>query len=136
MESILNSVKKLLGIDECSKEFDLDIMMNINAAIATLTQLGVGPPEGFIVTSKDDTYEDFIGDDQRFEHLKMYLYYKTKLGFDPPASTSVLECMKEMIKECEFRLNILVDPPDTFLNENNGEESDIDALHHTRGCRS
>lgn len=114
-ESILTSVKKLLGIEEECEEFDLDIAMNINAAIATLRQLGVGPMEGFFISNKNATYADYLGDDSKEVSLvKMYLFYKTKLGFDPPASSSVMECIKQMIAETEWRLNAQVDGPENF----------------------
>lgn len=112
--SILTSVKKLLGLAEENEEFDQDIIMNINSAILPLTQIGVGPKEGFIVTSKDDTYESWLGDMTHFQSVKMYLYYRTRLSFDPPTQTSVLECIKESIREIECRLSYQVDPPNTF----------------------
>lgn len=114
-DSILTSVKKLLGIEEDFVQFDLDIMININAAISTLSQIGVGPKHGFIVTSKTDTFEDFLGYNNKLVSMvKMYLFYKTRLGFDPPTSSAVLECLKQMIQETEWRLNVEVDPEDTF----------------------
>lgn len=108
-ESILVSTKKLLGAEELN-EFDEDIIMNINSAIFILTQLGVGPETGFTVTSAEDTYEDYLGKDSpAIPQVKMYIYYKTKLGFDPPASSAVMECIKEMIKESEYRLQVMCD---------------------------
>lgn len=117
-ESILNSVKKLLGIPIDLHEFDPDIIMNINAAIYTLRQIGVGPEEGFIVASEEETYEDFLGEgNKEIPQVKMYLFYKTKLSFDPPTSGTVIECMKEFIKEAECRLSYQVDPCDVFISE-------------------
>lgn len=114
-DSILNSVKKLLGLDPSVKDFDLDIMMNINSAISTLRQIGVGPEEGFMITSENETFEEYLGPDSKeTNQVKMYLFYKTRLGFDPPSSSSVMECIKEMIREAEWRLNIQVDPRSTF----------------------
>lgn len=109
-ESILNSVKKLLGIEPDYTDFDPDILMNINAAIMTLRQLGVGPIEGFMITSADETYEDYLGEGNlETSSVKMYLFYKTKLGFDPPQSSTVMTCIKEAIAELEWRLNVQVD---------------------------
>lgn len=106
-DSILTSVKKLLGINEECEEFDADILMNINAAIETLRQIGIGPENGFIVYTKDQVYEDYLGEDKLVVNsVKMYLYYKTRLGFDPPTNSSVLEQLKEAIKETEWRLNV------------------------------
>lgn len=109
MDSILNSVKKQLGLIDVS-EFDADIIMHINGAISTLTQLGVGPEEGYVVMDDQNTYEQFLGEDHpAISQVKMYLYYKTKLGFDPPQSSAVIEVLKNMIAEAEWRLNVLCD---------------------------
>lgn len=110
--SILNSVKKLLGILPEMKEFDLDILMHINSAISILSQIGVGPDEGFIVLTEEDTYEDYLGEksQQLGPHVSLYLMYRTKLGFDPPQSSIMTECIKEAIREMECRLSYMVDP--------------------------
>ena len=107
LESILNSVKKLLGIEPDYTDFDVDITMNINAAFFTLKQLGIGPDDGYMISGADATYADFLqGNDCDISQIKMYLFYKTKMGFDPPQSSIVAEAMKEMIKEAEWRLNV------------------------------
>lgn len=115
-ESILNSVKSLLGIkDPTMTAFDTDIILYINSALATLTQLGVGPSDGFVITGESETYRDFLGDDRRFQMVKIYLVQKVKLGWDPPQTSALMQTLKEEIKEKEWRLNTLVDPPDTFI---------------------
>lgn len=117
-ESILNSVKKLLGIPIDLHEFDQDIIMNINAAIFTLRQIGVGSEEMFSVLNEEQTYEDYLGEgNKEIPQVKMYLFYKTKLSFDPPTSGTVIECMKEFIRESECRLSYQVDPCDVFVSE-------------------
>lgn len=114
-ESILDSVKKTLGIDPKFLEFDPDILININAAISTLRQIGIGPDEGFLVTDDEQTYSDFLGEESKeINMVKMYLFQKTKLGFDPPTNGTVLQCLKDSIAELEWRLNIQVDPVTTF----------------------
>lgn len=122
-DSILNSVKKQLGILPEMKEFDQDIIMNINAAILTLKQIGVGPQdEPFLVEDETQTYSDYLGEDSKeTSYVKMYLYYKTKLGFDLPQSSIVVETIKTMIAETEWRLNVQVDSRSTF--EQGGEIS-------------
>lgn len=122
-DSILTSVKKLLGIQKDCTEFDQDVLMNINAAIFTLRQLGVvGEDEGFVVLNSYQTFEEYLGSGNLLiPQVKMYLYYKTKLGFDPPTSSFVLECMKEMIREAEWRLNVQAELPVAF--KKGGEES-------------
>lgn len=109
-ESILNSVKKLLGIEPDQTDFDADIAMHINSAIMILRQLGVGPEEGFFVTSSADTYWDYLGEDSlEIPMVKLYLFYKTKLGFDPPSNSSVSTAIQQSIDELEWRLNAQVD---------------------------
>lgn len=117
MESILTSVKKLLGITEEYEHFDSDIIMHINSVFMILTQLGVGPSEGFFITDKFATWDEFIPTGKSLESVKSYMYMKVKLLFDPPQSSAVMESMKNMISEFEWRLNLEVDTP--MLN---GEE--------------
>lgn len=117
MESILTSVKKLLGITEEYEHFDSDLIMHINSVFMILTQLGVGPSEGFFITDKTTTWDEFIPTGKSLESVKSYMYMKAKLLFDPPQSSAVMESMKNMISEFEWRLNIEVDTPTV-----NGEE--------------
>lgn len=113
-DSILKSIKKLLGY-EFYDEFDPDIIMFINAAISDLRQIGVGPEDGFSITGDNETYEDLIKNHSRaIGDVRMFIYYKTKLGFDPPSSGSVMQNMKEMLRETEWRLNSEFDPPNTY----------------------
>lgn len=115
-DSILSSVKKLIGISEEDESFDLDIMFNINAASSTLFQLGV-LKNPYTVTSKEDTYSDLIpgGTEDVINQVKMYYVYKTKLGFDSSTLTStVIQVLKEMINEAEYRLMISFNPENTF----------------------
>lgn len=115
-DSVLNSVKKLLGIPKESVSFDQDILMNINAAIFTLTQIGVVSKDGYVV-DENSTYHDFLNDEGIIQQVKMYLYYKTRIGFDPPTNVSVLQTLQEMIQEAEWRLKSQVDPAMIFDEE-------------------
>lgn len=109
MESILTSIKKLLGIEEEYIQFDDDIIMHINSVFLNLTQLGVGPVDGFFIEDDTATWDDFIGDDTQLQAVKTYMYLKVKLLFDPPLSSSVIESINRMISELEWRLNVAVD---------------------------
>lgn len=109
-QSILKTIKKLLGPDSDYNVFDQDILVFINSAIATLTQVGVGPSEGFRITGETETWDDFIGDDERIDFVKDYVFMKVKLMFDPPTSSSVLSAYQELCKELEWRLNVSTDP--------------------------
>ena len=107
--SILNTIKKMLGLDANYTAFDTDIIIHINSALMTLTQLGVGSPSGFSITSSLATWQDFIGTATDLEAIKSFIYLKTRLAFDPPATSFVLEAIKAMINEYEWRINIQVD---------------------------
>ena len=109
MDSILTSIKKLLGIAEEYTQFDEDIIMHINTVFLSLTQLGVGPEEGFLIEDDVASWEDFINDNTQLQAVKTYVYLKVKLLFDPPLSSSVIESMNRMIAELEWRLNVAVD---------------------------
>lgn len=109
MDSILTSIKKLLGISEDYTQFDDDIVMHINTVFLNLTQLGVGPEEGFLIEDDVAEWEDFIEDNAQLQAVKSYVYLKVKLLFDPPLSSSVIESMNRMIAELEWRLNVAVD---------------------------
>ena len=104
MESILTSIKKLLGITEEYTHFDQDLIMHINTVLAILTQMGVGPAEGFTIEDADAYWEDFLYDKTYLEPVKTYVYLKVRLIFDPPTSSAVMESMKQTISELEWRL--------------------------------
>lgn len=111
MDSILTSIKKLLGITEEYKHFDNDLIMHINSVFMILTQLGVGPATGYSITNATETWSDFLGTDlSRLEMVKSYTYLKVKLLFDPPTSSAVIESINRQISEFEWRLNVAVDP--------------------------
>jgi len=110
MESILTSVKKMLGIDEEDKHFDSDIVMHINSVFMTLTQLGVGPSEGFAIEDDLSSWTDFITNNSMIEAVKSYTYMKVKLMFDSHSmSSSVIESYSRMISEYEWRINHAVE---------------------------
>jgi len=106
MDSILTSIKKMLGIEEEYEHFDPDILMHINSAFSILTQLGVGPDNGFMIVDKNATWNEFIKDEAQLNLVKSYMFIKVKLLFDPPMSTAVLECYKAQVSEYESRLNV------------------------------
>jgi hypothetical protein len=106
MESILTSIKKLLGIEEEYEHFDPDIIMHINSVFMDLTQMGVGPSEGFSIEDKITTWVEFIHDKNKYEAVKSYTYLRVKLLFDPPASSAVIQAIQRDIERYEFRLNV------------------------------
>lgn len=104
-ESILISIKKLLGIVKECNDFDTDIIIHINTVFAILNQMGVGPSEGFRIEDKDTTWSEYIQDDKKLDDVITYVYLKVKLIFDPPLNGTVINAIKESIAELEWRLN-------------------------------
>lgn len=120
MDSILTSIKKLLGIPEEYDAFDSDLIMHINSVFMILTQIGVGPSEGFSIQDASDVWSDFI-DSSKLELVKSYMHLKVKLIFDPPSSSSVIESMNRQINEFEWRLHIATDPIETAGKEDENQ---------------
>lgn len=113
MESILTSIKKLLGIAEEYNHFDADLIMHINSVFMTLTQLGVGPSEGFYIEDDQAYWEDFVPNLSELQAIKSYMHLKVRLLFDPPLNSAVIESYNRSISEFEWRLNVAAD--DTYL---------------------
>lgn len=108
--SILDSVKKILGIPHEYEHFDPDIIMHINSVFMILSQLGVGPEGGFSISDETSLWSDFLTDDLNLESIKTYMYMKVRLMFDPPLSSSVSESINRLVSELEWRINVEVDP--------------------------
>ena len=113
-DSILLTTKQLFGgLDPTyESEFDVDIITNINSSLATLTQVGVGPDEGFEITDETTTWADYIGNDKRLNFIKQFIYLDVKLMFDPPQLSFVGSSPKEKRDEYLWRINVQVDPGD------------------------
>ena len=109
MDSILTSVKKMLGITSEYTHFDADIIMHINSVFMILNQLGVGPKEGFSISSDVETWDEFTNDNLTIESVKSYTYLKVGLLFDPPTSSNVLDARNRLVSELEWRLNAIAD---------------------------
>lgn len=105
MESILTSIKKLIGIDESYEVFDTDLIIHINSVFMILAQLGYGP-EGFSIKDEKAVWSDFIKEENKIESVKTYMFMKVKLIFDPPSSSAVIEAYKQFINEFEWRINV------------------------------
>ena len=106
MESILNSIKTMLGIEPDYKHFDKAIIEHINAAFMTLNQLGVGPDIPVVITTDMDTWFSKFGEIKHIEGVKTYTFLKVQLFFDPPSMSFVLEAKQRQIAELEFRLSM------------------------------
>ena len=125
MDSILTSIKKLLGIPEEYEHFDPDIIMHINSVFMTLTQLGVGPSEGFYINDEETIWTDFIPDLVKLQAVKTYVYLKVRLVFDPSSiGSSTLAAYERQIQELEWRQNMAAENEADAVT-NNGTMSGV-----------
>lgn len=104
MDSILTSIKEMLGIAEEYTHFDSVLIRHINSVFMILSQMGVGPPEGFTIQDADQVWSDFVSEEENLEAVKTYMYHRVQLMFDPPASATVIEATNRIISELEWRL--------------------------------
>lgn len=107
MNSILTSVKKMLGITEEYEQFDPDIILHINSVFMILNQLGVGSE--YRIEDKGNTWDEFLTEGSNLDLVKSYMYLKVRLLFDPPQSSTLVEAMNRQIAEFEWRLNVAAD---------------------------
>jgi len=108
--SVLNDIKKLLGLDESYSAFNTDVLIHINSAFSTLHQLGVGPAEGFMIHSDSTTWSTFLTADAiHLNAVKTYIYLRVRLLFDPPGTAYLVNAINDQIKELEWRLNVAVE---------------------------
>lgn len=113
-DNILESVKKLLGIESDYNYFDADILMHINAAFSTLTQLGIKEVYGALVDS-DSEWGDYLEESSSvLSAIKTYVFLKVRVLFDPPSSSAVLDCINRSISEQEWRINAFVEGGDVY----------------------
>lgn len=113
MDSILTSVKKMLGIAEEYTHFDADLIMHINSVFMILAQLGVGPSEGFFIEDDTATWDEFVQGKKEINSVKSYVGLKVRLLFDPPSSSAAMEAANRLIEEFEWRLNLAADSTTT-----------------------
>lgn len=108
-DSILDSIKKILGMPPAYDAFDTDLVIHINSVFGILAQLGVGPEGGFSISDNTTLWKSYLGDSKDLEMVKSYIALKVRLIFDPPTTGAVMDAMKEQIREYEWRLNVQVD---------------------------
>lgn len=107
--SILDDVKKMIGLAADYSPFDTQIKLHINSALAKLDQLGIGPSGALMISDESTTWEDLIGDDHRLNQVKTFVGLSVQMAFDPPQVGIVLTAMKEQIQEQEWRLLAVVE---------------------------
>lgn len=113
-ESILMTIKKMLGLEADYTPFDTDIIVLINSALMTLTQADVGPSSGFKITGMSESWSDFLTNEVMLESAKQYIYMKVRIIFDPPSSGTVMDALKTQSEELLWRLIAQAESVETF----------------------
>ena len=108
-ESILTSIKQQLGILESDTAFDAEIVSHINSAISDLTQIAVGPDEGFMITGYNEVWSDFVDTVQMMSAAREYIFAKVRLIFDPPTNSFICDAITKVKDEHFWRLHIMAD---------------------------
>lgn len=105
-DSILDSTKKVLGVEADYVAFDTDIIMQINTVLSTLWQLGVGPEDGFQIEDNSSRWTDFFGTDPRLNMIKTYVFLRVRLLFDPPTTSYLIEALTKQYEELGWRISV------------------------------
>lgn len=105
-ESILATVKKLLGLEADYTPFDQDIIVLINSVFMTLHQLGIGPDDGYSIDGYANKWEDFVTNPVHLRAVQEYVYMKVRMVFDPPGNSFVMDALKQQCQELEWRMNV------------------------------
>lgn len=130
MDKILSTVRKRAGLNDALHDFDVDLIMEINTALNVCTQLGIGPVKGFRIDGEDETWTDWLGDeneDPRYEMAKDYIAKRARLKFDPPQTSYLLSALTEETKELEWRLSIQNNK--TFPIEDDEEDPEVGGVY-------
>lgn len=127
MSSILNDIKKMLGIDKDYEVFDTDVIIHINSAFMTLNELGVGPKSGFMISGSEEDWSKFFPEKIQLEGVKTYIYLRVKLLFDPPGNSFLVDAIEKQIKELEWRLNVKAEDSESdYIVEDEPQEDEED----------
>lgn len=105
-ESILITIKKMIGFDKDYDYFDQDLIVQINSCFAILSDLDLGPEDGFHITGKDEKWSEYTFTPSYIGMVKNYIYIKTKLVFDRPETSYAIESLTKMAAELEWRLHM------------------------------
>ena len=119
-DNVLSCVKKWIGEDENKHAFDSDIAMVVNGWLMTLREISVKIPDTFRITTGQETWTEMLGNSTKLESVKTWIYIKSRLTFDPPATSFVITALQDQAKELEWRLNVQEDTPTSTLTESEG----------------
>lgn len=103
-DSILITIKNMLGITKDYNVFDSDLIVHINSTFTILSQLGIGPEQGFSISGDEEIWADFLEEKTNYEFIKTFIYLKVRLAFDPPTNSFLVTAIEKQISELEWRL--------------------------------
>lgn len=122
-DSILNTIKHMLGVEPEYTHFDADIILGINSAFFSLHQLGIGPEEQpYNIEGANETWSDFSENINNFLAVKQYIFLKTKMVFDPPLSGTVISEYNNQLQELAWRLTAHHDMNEEIADEKEKKE--------------
>lgn len=104
-DSILDSTKKILGLNSDYTPFDFDILTYINGTFSILDQLGIGPIGGFSIEDNVPTWDEYPVPANQLNLVRTYMFLKVRMLFDPPTTSFLIEATNNQIREHEWRLN-------------------------------
>lgn len=104
INSILGSIKQMLGIDQADTSFDDELIMHANGALMIMTQLGVGPSGGFMITSDAEEWADLLGDRTDLNLVFTNIYLRVRQVFDPPQNSFLVTAIEKQIAEYDWRI--------------------------------
>lgn len=108
-DSILTNIKEMLGILDSDTSFDRELISHINAAISTLTDIAIGPADGYVIEDKSNSWNELSNSIDIVTAAKQYIYSYVKLLFDPPANSFVCDALSKNKDELYWRLYIKAD---------------------------
>lgn len=121
-DSILKSIKGFLGIQEEDNDFDQDVLLHVNTMLSNLYQIGVGEEPKHIFSDEETWTDLFSNEPELIDLIKEYIFLKTKLLFDPPSSSFVLNALSEQINEVQWRINMQTEG--AFNNDSDTKSDD------------
>lgn len=109
IDSILDSIKRMLNVDSQDTSFDGELLIFINGALMFINALGVGPA-GYKITDKENTWDEFLLDRTDLEAVKTNVYLRVRLVFDPPQNSFLVTAIKEQIAESNWYIELYHKP--------------------------
>ena len=103
-DSILNTIKDMLGPSGDYDAFDREILVHINSAFGRLCELGVGPDYPYAIDGPEQVWDEF-GTPVPIPQVKRFVFLYVKRIFDPSANSVIMQAYKDEIDKLEWLMN-------------------------------